>query len=203
MRRLWLILALLAVAASTIAVVATQAGGAGAPTDLYTAKFACGEFGKGLPAAAPDVPEGPVAPGYYQTAINVHNPNLSGFGIAKKAVLLYAGKRPVTESNFEQSHRPGKIIQADISPDGGILIDCQDIRAVLLPGAPPAPVFIEGFVVVLVAAPAVGGVPPPLDVSALYTGHSYNCGGGTSGCAPLTREGFSEQVQLIPATHSG
>ena len=40
------------------------------------------------------------------------------------------------------------------------------------------------------AAPAVGGVPPPLDVSALYTGHSYNCGGGTSGCAPLTREGF-------------
>jgi hypothetical protein len=132
------------------------------PGTVYTAKFSCGEFGKFLKANSPNVPEGPYAPGYYQTAINVHNPNQGPpMLLLKKAVLIYqagapnaAGiqqNAPTVEREFEipRPHGPIKAVQP-LTDDWAFLIDCQDIRAVLLPSASPAPTFIEGDVVVII-----------------------------------------------------
>jgi hypothetical protein len=121
----------------------------------------------------------------------------------KKAILLYSGKRPVKERNFEQPIKPGKLITAVLPPDNGMLIDCQDIRAVLLPGVAAAPTFIEGWVVLIVRVPAGGPAASRLDVTAAYTSHGYQCA-SSSVCTPVTREGFSQNVVTIePTTVSG
>jgi hypothetical protein len=74
---------------------------------------------------------------------------------------------------------------------------------VLLPGVAAAPTFIEGWVVIIVRAPGGGAVTPRLDVTAAYTSHGFNCASATA-CAPVTREGFSQDVVTIqPTTVSG
>jgi hypothetical protein len=196
--------ALLAVAASVF--IVTRASGSAPPPYLsYAAKFACGEYGKLIPGSAADNPEGPVKPGNYQTAINVHNP-LAGAAISfvKKAVLVYSGNQPVNQTTFEQVKQPAPQHTATLPADAAMLIDCQDIRKVLLTGTPTpaAPTFIEGWVII--QAPNLASAPNnPLDVTALYTSHGYNCTVPTGGTActssSVTREGFSENVETIPA----
>lgn len=188
-------------AAALVAVVGSVSGLALAanatPTSLpftsYAAKFACGEFGKTLAASAANVPEGPVAPGYYQTAINVHNPDNTSVNFQKKAILMYSGTTPTTESGFEQPLPPGNLISTGLPPDFGMLIDCQDIRAMLLPTAAKAPTFIEGYVIIQV--PNSSSSNPPnaqLDVTSLLTGNGYNCSG-----SPCTRNGFSTSIEQV------
>jgi hypothetical protein len=167
------------------------------PFTSYSAKFACGDFAKMVPASAANTVEGPVAPGFYQTSINVHNPNESTVGFQKKALLLYSGTKPVPETSFEQPKPPGQLIPVSLPGDFGMVIDCQDIRKVLLPGIPAAPAFIEGYVVIQVPTSTAGNVAPPLDVTGLYTSYGYNCAAGT----PCAREGFSENVVPISADH--
>ena len=94
------------VATAAVAVpflVVNHASGSATPPNLsYAVKFACGDFGKLIPGSAANVPEGPVKPGDYQTAINVHNPSAGlTVGFVKKAVLLYSGTKPVPETAFE------------------------------------------------------------------------------------------------------
>src|SRR5205807_3624652 len=190
MNRYKLLLAAAATASLAIGLVAIQPGGGQqfgpqcggpnqppCPATAYTAKFSCGEFGKPLPATRPDVPEGPYAPGYYQTAINVHNPNFQSVALSKKAVLIYAATEqnaPVAEQQpFEVPQDAHRLNPVNLNADQGFLIDCQDIRAVLLQGNPPPPVpaaprFIEGDIVVYVwPTVSVGGActgspcPPP------------------------------------------
>jgi hypothetical protein len=194
---------LLAAAAGLIAVAGTTSGlalaaSAGTPTPLpftsYAAKFACGEFGKTLAASAKDVPEGPVAPGYYQTAINIHNPDNSSVSFQKKAILMYSGTKPATETKFEQPLPPGNLIQTGLPSDYGMLIDCQDIRAMLLPTAPAAPTFIEGYVVIQVPNSSTSNPEgAQLDVTSLLTGNGYNC----SVASACTREGFSASIEQV------
>jgi hypothetical protein len=169
------------------------------PYASYAVKFACGEFGKTLAASAPSVPEGPVVPGYYQTSINIHNPQAQHTVVfEKKAVLLYSGRAPIHEGAFERPLAPGKFVSRQLPPDFGMLIDCQDIRAVLLPTAPAAPTFIEGYVVIQV--PPTGSADTtntslPLDVQAIYTSTGY---AGTA--AALSRSGIAEQVVVVQPT---
>jgi|HubBroStandDraft_1064217.scaffolds.fasta_scaffold18326_1 hypothetical protein len=164
------------------------------PFTSYAAKFACGEFGKTLAASASDVPEGPVAPGYYQTAINVHNPDNSTVNFQKKAILMYSGTTPTTESGFEAPLPPGNLISTSLPSDYGMLIDCQDIRAVLLPTAPAAPTFIEGYVIIQVPnSSSSNPAGAQLDVTSLLTGNGYNCAAGTT----CTREGFSASIEQV------
>jgi hypothetical protein len=173
------------------------------PYASYAVKFACGEFGKRLSAASADVPEGPVVPGYYQTSVNIHNPQFQQAVIfEKKAVLLYSGVSPVPEVKFgfEKPKAPGKFVRAELQPDYGMLIDCQDIRAVLLPSplAPAAPAFIEGYVVIQVpaVASALGTTgAPPLDVQALYTSTGYTGAGSV-----ISRSGIAQQVVDVQPT---
>ncbi len=129
---------------------------------VYSAKFLCGELQR------MDL-EGPVQPGSYATAINVHNPHAHDVALHKKAILLYDGRHP--EQAVERpippvrSERP---VIKNLGPDWGLEIDCRDIRERLLQGGPnepgpPAPTFIKGWVVIETFS------DNPLDVVAVYT----------------------------------
>ena len=107
------------------------------PKDVYAVKFLCGTFKTPGGPATNGVPEGPVKPGNYLTAINVHNPNGVAIKFRKKALLLYRGNQPPTES--ETPMRPHRLRGAALEPDWGLEIDCRDIRTVLLQGPPPPP----------------------------------------------------------------
>jgi hypothetical protein len=215
-----------ALGASGAAIAAT--GSQGAPTrastvattgtwEVYTAPYACGEFGK---TVAADVPEGPYAPGFYQTTINVHytalppqlDPNNQPvITFFKKAVLDYAAgstNTPVQETQFEAPNPYSTPIQAELPPDDGMLIDCQDIRQVLLKNlpagtaAPPAPQFIEGDVVIMVppqVSSTTGAAVPPLTITAAHTANSFNCVLGAAAChaATLARTGIADTVENI------
>jgi hypothetical protein len=125
-------------------------------TFVYAAKFICGSMSE------PQQPteEGPVEPGSYATAINVHNPNTEAVVFIKKAVLLFAENEK--EEGFEIPKEPSRPREAQLGPDWGMEIDGRDIRQELLTGqAPPAPVFIKGWVVIESRL--------PLDVVAVYT----------------------------------
>jgi hypothetical protein len=200
----------LAAAGVSIFVVVSQASGSAPPPYLsYAAKFACGEYGKLIPGSAADNPEGPVKPGDYQTVINVHNPlaNTPINNIVKKAVLVYFGNQPVNQTTHEQVMPPAPQHMVQTLPaDDAFMIDCQDIRNVLLASPlappPPAPTFIEGWVVIQAPYPAAtGSMTNPLDVTALYTSHGYNCTvpAGATVCAAstVTRTGFSEDIETI------
>ena len=204
-RRSILVLAAVAVAGTSSVVIARAGSGSAPPPYLsYAAKFTCGEFAKTIPGSKPSVPEGPVAPGSYQTSINIHNPAANvQVQFAKKAVLLYAGSKPVKATVFERPMPPGKLIPAALQGDFGMVIDCQDIRAMLLapPASPPAPTFIEGWVVLQVISSTAGTAPLPLDVTGLYTAHGYNCTLTASGaCGTITRDGFTEELVSITPT---
>lgn len=128
---------------------------------VYSAKFLCGEM-----KPQPPDREGPVEPGRYATAINVHNPASRPVAFIKKAVLLFDESSP--DDAHERPRPPAHRLTAKLPPDFGLEIDCRDIREVLLRGAaggkaPPAPVFIKGWVVIETFFDS------PLDVLAVYT----------------------------------
>jgi hypothetical protein len=132
---------------------------------VYAAKFLCGEL-KPVPASQG---EGPVEPGSYATAINVHNPHSFRVGIRKKAILLFDARNPehAVERPLPPVHRDCPVIK-ELGPDWGLEIDCRDIREVLLADAsgqtgPPTPTFIKGWVVIETLSDV------PLDVVAVYT----------------------------------
>ena len=155
---------------------------------VYAAKFLCGEF-FGIVNADGTLREGPVKPGNYQTAINVHNPHSKAVGFRKKAVLLFDSKKPSDE--FEPPMPPGQLIDVDLESNWGLEIDCRDIRQELLQSSlPPDPTFsfINGFVVI----EASGKVQ--LDVVAAYTSHGFVVDPLTNTRRPL---GFSLDVETV------
>lgn len=137
---------------------------------VYAAKFICGSFGT---AQTPPTAEGPVEPGNYATAINIHNPHPDNtVSFTKKAVLLFS----VIEKDVgpETPRHPSlPVVQAELPPDWGMEIDGPDIRDVLLHQGPPAPAFIKGWVVI--ESPEF-----PLDVVAVYTVQALGAAGGVS-----------------------
>jgi hypothetical protein len=151
---------------------------------VYAVKFLCGEFGR-QPAGAAEI-EGPVKPGNYATAINIHNPHpAQPVFFRKKAVLLFAGSKADPAQELERPRPPGPSISAELGPDWGMEIDCFDIRKRLIPNAPAAPVFIKGWVVLETFAPW------PLNVEAVYTAHTFIDG---------KPEGFSIATERITGT---
>jgi hypothetical protein len=137
---------------------------------VYTVKFVCGCF------KPKEREEGPVEPGSYTTAINIHNPNYCNVTFVKKAVLLFDASKKGHEG-FEIPKPPNAPKIARLEPDWGMEIDCADIREVLLtqptgaPG-PKAPTFIKGWVVIQ--------SPEPLDVVAVYTARGLDRDSGVS-----------------------
>jgi len=126
---------------------------------VYAAKFICGTMPE-----LPPTREGPVEPGSYATAINVHNPNpREPVVFTKKAVLLFNVNEVEKEENYETPKAPWErsYRREQLGPDYGMEIDGRDIRELLTGQAPAAPVFIKGWVVI--------ESPLPLDVVAVYT----------------------------------
>ena len=126
---------------------------------VYAAKFICGTIPE-----LPPTREGPVEPGSYATAINVHNPNpREPVVFTKKAVLLFNVNEVEKEENYETPKAPWErsYRREQLGPDYGMEIDGRDIRELLTGQAPAAPVFIKGWVVI--------ESPLPLDVVAVYT----------------------------------
>jgi len=157
-----------------------------AQTDVYAAKFLCGSF---LPHPQPGSGfEGPVKPGNYQTAINVHNPNGSLLAFKKKAVLLFRADQQPSSIGHEIPMPPGQRVAAALEPDWGLEIDCQDIRVNLLK-LPASTTFIKGFVVIEVSGSHK--TVPPLDVVAAYTAHGFT---DPSGIFP---EGFALHIDRV------
>ena len=153
-----------------LTVASAQAG-----PEKYAVKFLCGSM---LPSPV----EGPVKPGNYQTAINVHNPNSRRVRFSKHAILLFDSDNP--DMLFETPHRPEGAIAVRLDGGWGLEIDCPAIRLELLQDVTPPPTgFIKGFVVI--------ASNQPLDVVAAYTGHGYDLS------ATLQPEGFSLQVLPI------
>ncbi len=155
---------------------------------VYAAKFLCGEL-------KPMDVEGPVTPGRYATAINVHNPHGHPVAIRKKAILLYNAEHPeqAVERPIPPVHGERTVIK-ELGPDWGLEIDCRDIRELLLKDAsgqtgPPAPVFIKGWVVVETLADT------SIDVVAVYTA-------GPLEAAGAARTSPSIETERIPGTRT-
>jgi hypothetical protein len=117
----------------------------------YSAKFMCG--------VVKEEGAAPVRPGLYDTAINIHNPQIIPSTTFFKKVVLAPreGEKPVPPSRFRRDV---------LRPDFAEHVDCKIIRAMLGPqgGAP----FVEGFVV-LIAVPEKRGTATDLDVVGVYT----------------------------------
>jgi hypothetical protein len=120
----------------------------------YAVKFLCG-----VPSAS-TIANGVIEKAGYSTSINIHNPNLfttdRPISFLKKAVIAN------TEGNTLAT--PSAFAQDSLGNDYAEKVTCAVIRKLL--GAPAAPAFIEGFVVIVVP-PASS--PNQLDVTAVYT----------------------------------
>jgi hypothetical protein len=184
-KRVVLSIALFAVVLALAAVPAS----AQAPQFVeYSAKFLCG-----VPTSA-QLAAGGISAGTYTTSINIHNPHDHTFSsqsstkFLKKAVLsLQEGITPQPPSPFVTD-----VLQDDFAEE----VDCQIIRRLLGPTAPPAPTFIEGWVVIIVPPTNFTNV---LDVVGIYTNsrgdleihdakeHFFTPGGASSSAPPARK----------------
>ena len=113
----------------------------------YAAKFVCG-----LAATLPGTPAGtlPVAPGYYYTAINVHNPSTTELNqIQKRFVIALPGETVGPKSGF---------VPEQLKADDAMEIECPDIAKQL---GLTVGKFVKGFVDIRSTA--------ELDIVGVYT----------------------------------
>jgi hypothetical protein len=136
-------------AAIACSAVVLGAGAAHAQVDFkfeYAAKFVCGLAA----TAAATAGTLPVAPGYYYTAVNVHNPSTTALNqIQKRFVIALPGETVGPKSGFTPEQ---------LKADDAMEIDCPDIAKQLGLGIGK---FVKGFVVIRSAA--------ELDIVAVYT----------------------------------
>jgi len=100
-----------------------------------------------------------VGPGWYDTSINIHNPQLvpSAVFFKKLVVAPREGEKPVPPSRFRRDL---------LKPDFAEHVDCKIIRSML--GNQGGTPFVEGFVV-LIAVPEKETTASELDVVGVYT----------------------------------
>lgn len=134
----------------------------------YAVKFVCGKEPNPLPN---EREEGPVKPGNYATAVNIHNPLFKDAIVVKKAVLSL--REP-------EQGRPSNFIRMVLNPDGATEADCPEIRKLL--GIDKPDQFLKGFFVIF--------SNQELDVTAVYTAQSLDASGSPTG--------MSIDVETIP-----
>lgn len=167
-----------AVAVLGLALTAIPAFGQTTPQVVeYSAKFVCGT------PTSTQIANEQIAAGIYATSINIHNPASNLFtsetsvSFEKKAVLaLPEGTTPVPPSAF---------VQESLENDFAEEVDCKIIRTLLGTSAPPAPAYIEGWVVILVP-PTAAGITNVLDVWGVYTNSK-----GAEALRPATERFFT------------
>ena len=165
------------------------------PINVYAVKFLCGDLFP-APQGGTLQREGPVKPGDYQTAINIHNPNFQPVPFVKKAVLMFADLATFPTQEFEVPRPPGQLYAAKLESDWGMEIDCADIRKVLLTGILPQPstpnLFIKGWVVIETPE------KQSLDIVTAYTSHGFKP--GTTAAGGTEPEGFSLEIERTTPT---
>jgi len=116
------------------------------PFAEYSAKFLCG--------VVKEEGAAPVRPGWYDTSIDIHNPQLVPGAIFFKKLVLAPreGEKPLPPSRFRRDV---------LKPDFAQPVDCKIIRSML--GNQGGTPFVEGFVV-LIAAPEKETTASELDV---------------------------------------
>jgi hypothetical protein len=127
----------------------------------YAAKFTCG--------TESTKESDDVVAGVYATSINIHNPQAK--------VTVFFLKKIVVAPRENTTIALPVVLQGNLRPDLADRVDCPFIFAHL---KPPIPLYVEGFVVLEVPAPASGAAPPVLDVVAKYTARSAATGAGVS-----------------------
>jgi|ERR687892_1596071 hypothetical protein len=110
---------------------------------VFSAKFLCT-----IPTNPLILPPGPLVPGIYRTAINIHNPDpVRPVKFTKKALLTPG---PV-----------GEPIPETLGPNAGFELDCENIQGLAGVACIPEGCFLKGFVVITTEG--------PLDVVGVYT----------------------------------
>jgi len=145
----------LAAAAITIAGIVASAAQVQAPAPApapvpqlheYAVKFVCNRAGASTPNLLV-----PVAPGFYFTAINVHNPSPGSVEFRKKFAQALPNQKPGKVSEF---------VGAALKSDEAFDVECTEITKRL---GLAAGTFVTGFVVFQISAPR------ELDIVAVYT----------------------------------
>ncbi|MDO8614122.1 MAG: DUF11 domain-containing protein [Dehalococcoidia bacterium] len=164
----------IAVLAALVVLVATQAPseaqvGAKSSVNQYASKFLCGVI------PSPASPAQVLAPGVYNTAVNIHNSNDFDVVLQKKAVLS------LPESGTPNQGLPGLRRTEILRPDASMEVDCTEINALLasanppcvsaLPGALP---FCKGYMVteaaqIINTPQGPKAVPAQIDVTDIIT----------------------------------
>jgi hypothetical protein len=134
------------------------------PRFQYAAKFICGRNDQ-------DVHR--VLPGFYATAVNIHNPSAKNVTFRKKIALTYP---PAAQIAGEVSG----FIYHEIKGDEALAVDCEEIPTEFF-GGPVAP-YVKGYLVI--------ESDRSIDVTAVYTASPM-----TPGTKP---EAASEDVEHVP-----
>ncbi|MDO8614123.1 MAG: hypothetical protein Q7T33_00105 [Dehalococcoidia bacterium] len=153
------VLVMLLVAMALLVVMQPSTGGAQAGSttavNQYASKFLCGVI------SSPASPAQILAPGVYNTAVNIHNPNNFDVTIQKKAVVSVP--ESVQPPALNQG-LPGQRATHILKPDASMEVDCSEIAALAASAQPPctgaagAVGFCKGYLVVEAAFPqTVGG----------------------------------------------
>jgi hypothetical protein len=132
----------------------------------YSAKFMCGTP---VTTAGGPVATEAVAGGTYFTSINIHNPASSLF--TTQTSLAFLKKAVISSPEGTTAIAPSEMINDGLQNDYSEYVDCAIIRKLLGSSAPPAPAFIEGWVIILVP-PTPGtntSTTNVLDVWGVYT----------------------------------
>ena len=133
----------------------------------YSAKFMCGT--PSTAAGGPIATEA-VAPGTYFTSINIHNPASSLFTSATSVSFMKKAVISMPEGTTQIP--PSQLVQDSLQNDFSEYVDCAIIRTLLGSAAPPAPAFIEGWVIILVPPTVLASgksVTNVLDVWGVYS----------------------------------
>ena len=158
--------ALMIAAALASSITASQAASTRQPTNEYAVKFVCGRM------EASEKPNGPVVPGVYATAVNVHNPG--GRIRIDRKVALAPPLIPGEISDYRS---------ATLDYDQAVEFGCGEILAQL---KEPPKEFVTGFLVI--------HSPTQLDVVSVYTAGSLS---GTE-VATLHTERVSPRSVRVP-----
>jgi hypothetical protein len=135
----------------------------------YSAKFVCG---------VNDQDPRRVVPGWYATAVNVHNPTNKQISFRKKIALTY----PPAEQ------RPGKVSQYivdNLGPDEALAVDCEEIPIEFF-GAAAGP-YVKGYLVI--------ESKTSLDVTAVYTAGTLGDAAGIPSVRSIDVERVPERRQ--------
>ena len=146
-----------------------------------------------------------LAPGFYYTDIDIHNPSSAAYSVTIEKQFTVETTGPTSTGaggsypgpTVTQSPSPSTVQYETLSPSAAVLIDCSEILSLLSPPSPsPSLTVAKGFVKIL-AFNTGDNANPTLDVWAEYT--TQSCAAGTPNCSQNTPSLVVVPASQIPA----